>query len=372
MKKILLIASFADSILKFRGELIHSFQNENIEVHVVAPDINTVLEVQLKSKNINVHHINLERNGYNPISDIKYLISLYKLIRKIKPEYTLGYTIKPVIYGGISAWLANVSKRYSLITGLGYAFTGNVTGKRFFLQKLLHFMYKLSLSKSSLVLFQNNDDKNLFNKLNIIDSSKSCVVNGSGINISVFSPQEIPEVPSFLLIARLLGDKGIREYVDASRKLRKKHPSIKCNLVGWIDSNPDAISQLELDEWIANDYINYLGCLADVKPAIANSSIYVLPSYREGTPRTVLEAMAMQRAIITTDAPGCRETVTHELNGLLVPIKDSEALYLAMLRLVENPILVKDMSLASRIIVEDKYDVHKVNKQMLKYMEIIN
>ncbi|HIF9179484.1 TPA: glycosyltransferase family 4 protein [Photobacterium damselae] len=370
--KFLLIASFPDSILTFRGDLIRALQHQQLDVHVVAPDISNELKEELIEMDIVVHDIHLERTGTNPISDINYLVSLYKLIKEIKPDYTLGYTIKPVIYGSIASKLAKVSHRFSLITGLGYAFTGDVKGKRKYLQKILQGLYKIALSTNETVFFQNKDDKALFEHLNLINSqANTAIINGSGIDVEKFSPTTLPDIPSFLLIARLLGDKGVREYAQAASLIRKKYPEVNCRLVGWIDDNPDAISQMELDEWITSGAIEYLGRLSNVQPAIQNCSIYVLPSYREGTPRTVLEAMAMQRAIITTDAPGCRETVINNVNGLLVPVKNSQALYDAMLYLVENSDEVEPMAIASRQLAEEKFDVHKVNEKMLQGMGIV-
>ena len=163
-------------------------------------------------------------------------------------------------------------------------------------------------------------------------------------------------VPHFLLIARLLGDKGIREYVQAAKLVKQQYPEAQFDLVGGLDTNPTSISQAELDQWIAAGTINFLGRLSDVRPAIAECSVYVLPSYREGTPRTVLEAMAMGRAVITTDAPGCRETVLDGDNGFLVPVKDTDALAQAMLRFIEQPELIAQMGQRSRSIAEEKYD----------------
>ena len=174
------------------------------------------------------------------------------------------------------------------------------------------------------------------------------------------------------MIARLLGDKGVREYVEASQRVKSRYPEVCCSLVGWIDDNPDAIAQSELNAWIEKGYVEYRGRLQDVRPAIADCSVYVLPSYREGTPRTVLEAMAMGRAIITTDAPGCRETVTEGENGFLVPVKSVDQLTEAMCRFVEDPDLVANMGRRSREIAEEKYDVHKVNAVMLREMGIAN
>ena len=189
--------------------------------------------------------------------------------------------------------------------------------------------------------------------------------------MAAFSVASLPSgPPCFLLIARLLGDKGVREYAQAARRIRELHPSVRCLLVGWIDTNPDAIAQHELDAWVAEGTLEFLGRLADVRPAIAACSVYVLPSYREGTPRTVLEAMAMGRAVITTDAPGCRETVANGVNGFMVPVQSADALEQAMLKFVHNPDLAARMGLRARQVAENKYDIHKVNTVMLQAMGI--
>lgn len=195
-------------------------------------------------------------------------------------------------------------------------------------------------------------------------------MNGSGVDVADYALAPLPQNPSFLLIARLLGDKGVREYAQAARKVKAQYPDSIFRLVGWIDDNPDAIGQLELDEWVSSGTVEFLGKLADVRPAIADCNVYVLPSYREGTPRTVLEAMAMGRPVITTDAPGCRETVTDGDNGFLVSVMAVDELAAAMVRFIESPELVASMGERSRLVAEQKYDVHRVNEFMLGEMGI--
>ncbi|PKG57401.1 glycosyltransferase family 1 protein [Shewanella sp. GutDb-MelDb] len=369
--KIAVIASFPDSVLSFRGALISAIQQQNYEVHVIAPYMEDDLLQELQRRGIVVHQISLQRTGMNPFSDVKYFIQLFKVLREINPDYSIAYTIKPVIYGTLAAKLAGVKNTFSLITGLGYAFTGEAKGKRKVIQYLLHLLYKAALKTNKLVFFQNNDDKALFQQLKLVPkTSNPVVVNGSGIDVSEFSEVPLPNSCDFLLIARLLGDKGIREYAGAARLLKQSHPNSTCRLVGFIDVNPDAIKQHELDEWIDGGYIEYIGRLSNVQPAIEQCTVYVLPSYREGTPRSVLEAMAMGRPIITTDAPGCRETVIDGENGYLVPVQDSHALYENMVKLTESRELVVKMGKASREIVEEKFDVHKVNHAMLTAMGI--
>ena len=196
------------------------------------------------------------------------------------------------------------------------------------------------------------------------------MVNGSGVNKLYAHTLYPKEPPAFYWWRDYLADKGIREYASAARLVKAQHPEVRFTLVGWIDENPSAITQTELDTWIAEGTIDYMGRLGDVRSAIAQCSVFVLPSYREGTPRSVLEAMSMGRAIITTDAPGCRETVRVEDNGLLVPVGSVDELAKAMLRFVENDELVLRMGQRSREIAEEKYDVHKVNQVMLNEMGI--
>lgn len=218
-----------------------------------------------------------------------------------------------------------------------------------------------------MIIFQNQDDQALFRRLRLVSRGREThVINGSGVDLDRFSPMPVPEGASFLMIARLLKDKGIREFAEAAERLKARHPEIPITLVGDFDPSPDSLSREALDELIRCG-IDYKGHLADVRPAIAASSVYVLPSYREGTPRSVLEAMAMGRAIITTDAPGCRETVRPGENGFLVRPRDAGSLYEAMMRFVDEPAFARRMGEASRKLAEAKYDVKQVNANLLRY-----
>jgi glycosyltransferase involved in cell wall biosynthesis len=378
--KFLIIASYPASILKFRGALISALQGAGFEVHIAAPDFSEYPDEYqaLTDLGYRVYNIAMQRTGTNPKKDIKTIIELYRLMTKIKPDYVLGYTIKPVIYGSLAAKLARVPHIFALITGLGYAFSGaeEVGYKKSNLQKVMHQLYAAALMTTDKVFFQNPDDQALFKKMGILKpSTPSTVVNGSGVNISEYSVAPLPmengtPVPRFLLIARLLGAKGVREYAQAAAIIKSRYPSVQFDLVGWVDDNPDAIEQRELDAWIDDGLVNFLGKLTDVKPAIADSSVYVLPSYREGTPRTVLEAMAMGRGVITTNAPGCRETVINGHNGYLVPVKDADALAEAMQKFIDEPELIAKMGRAARQMAMDKFDVNAVNQMMLTEMGV--
>ena len=376
--KFLIIASYPASILKFRGALIAAIQQAGFGIHIAAPEFNDYPEERdnLIALGYIVHDIPMQRTGTNPAVDAKTLLALYHLMRKIKPDYMMAYTIKPVIYGSLAAKLARVPQRFALITGLGYAFQGaDEQGyKKSNLQKIMHKLYSVALASTHKVFFQNPDDEALFKSTGILKPTASTkVVNGSGVDVSEYNVVPFPIInnepaPRFLLIARLLGDKGVKEYAQAAQLVKDKHPQAQFDLVGWVDDNPDAIKQQELDKWVDDGLLKFWGKLGDVQPAIAASSVYVLPSYREGTPRTVLEAMAMGRPIITTDAPGCRETVIDGQNGYLVPVKAVNELAAAMERFIVNPERIEQMGKASRQLVEEKFDVHAVNRTMLNEM----
>lgn len=376
--KFLMVSSYLPSVLNFRGKLLERIHQQGYEIHIIAPDLSSFSDEHQKLLNLGykVYNVPMQRTGTNPVADLATLFALYRLISHIKPDAILSYTIKPVIYGTLAAWLAKVPHRFALITGLGYAFQNvDKNSKRSIFQKLVHSLYQQALSRCSKTFFQNPDDLALFRELKLLQSNiPAVVVNGSGVNVSDFNIMPLPlnnqnQVKiSFLLIARLLGDKGVREFAAAAAIIKQLNPEIEFNLVGWIDENPAAITQQELDSWIDQKIIKYWGKLSDVRPAIAASSVYVLPSYREGTPRTVLEAMAMGRAIITTDAPGCRETVTPNKNGFLVEVKSVTSLAEAMQKFIVQPELAIVMGECSREIALTKYDVHQVNAHMMKEM----
>ena len=377
--KFLMISSFLPSVLNFRGKLLEAIQAKGYEIHIMVPELVNFQEEYQKliALGYQVHEIPMQRTGTNPLADLKLLKNMYQQIRQIQPDVVLSYTIKPVIYGTLAAGLAKVPKRFALITGLGYAFQNVETAKRSIFQKLVHGLYAQALKYAHKVFFQNPDDLKLFEDMRLLEANKpAVVVNGSGVNVQDFEVMPLPineqggVKASFLLIARLLGDKGIREYMAAARSIKAQYPEAEFHLVGWIDDNPSAISQQELETWVNDKIVNYWGKLSDVRPAIAASSVYVLPSYREGTPRTVLEAMAMGRAVITTDAPGCRETVSHGVNGYLVAVKSVDQLVQSMQYFIEDPKLMISMGQRSRKIALNKYDVHQVNKHMMTEMDI--
>lgn len=372
--KIVILAGFTPSLINFRSHLIQSFLDSGAEVTACAPQYHQETINQLNEMGVKFKKINLNVTGLDPIKDILSVIQLIKLFRILKPDILFSYTVKPVIYGSIAAGLSKIPNIFSLITGLGFT-SGDTSLKQKLAGFISRFLYKFSLGFNNLVFFQNQDDRNKFINDGLLkENSQSIIVNGSGVDLDFFSPEPISHNNefNFLLIARLIKDKGIKEYVESARKIRRQYPSIKFNLLGYYYDNPNAISKAQIKQWTKEGIINYLGETDDVCPFIKNCSVYVLPSYREGTPRSVLEAMAMGRPIITTNVPGCKETVINGENGFLVPVKDVKALADAMEKFIKNPELIPVMGKRSREIAEEKYDVHKVNQKICEAMGLIN
>lgn len=367
--KVVVIASLAESLLNFRGPLLAAMRASGHHVTALAPGENESVAARLGVMGVDYRPLALERTGMNPLRDLRALSQLVACLRELQPDVVFGYTIKPVIYGSLAARLAGVPRSYSMVTGLGYAFIGKGLRQRL-VAMLVSALYRAGLSGNAGVFFQNPDDLELFCSRRLLgDPRKAILVNGSGIDLDRYATCEpVPGRPRFLLIARLLRDKGITEYVEAAGILKTRYPESSFRLLGPFDSNPAAITREEIDLWQREGNIEYLGETDDVRPYIADCSVYVLPSYREGTPRTVLEAMAMGRPVVTTDAPGCRETVREGENGFLVQVRDSISLARAMERFILEPGLCVTMGQRSRQVAVEKYDVHKVNEVMLKAM----
>lgn len=363
------MAGYAPSLVNFRGPLLRELRARGHQVIALAPGRDEAVECQLAEWGVYYQSVSLERTGLNPRRDARDLVALTMVLRELRPDVFLGYTIKPATYGLLAARKAGVPRRYALITGLGYSFLG--TGvKRRTISQLVSALYRIALAGAARVIFQNPDDRDLFTQKGLITAEKTALVNGSGVDLDHYAPAPLPAEPVFLLIARLLREKGIVEYVEAARALKTDHLHARFLLAGPFDSNPSALRPEEVEAWQAEGVIEYLGELSDVRQALAQCSVYVLPSYREGTPRTVLEAMATGRPVVTTEAPGCRETVLNGVNGFLVPVQDSASLRQAMEQLMLSAALRERMAQAGLQRVREQYDVHLVNAQMMRLMEL--
>lgn len=369
--KIIFIASFPESLINFRLHLIKEFIIRNYSVVALAPEDDKVAK-KLREFGVRYIPIQLERNGCNPFHDLLLIKQLVHTLSQEKPNIVFSYTIKPVIYGTLAARLSSVPTIFAMLEGTGYAFTNDTFRSRI-IGKIARSLLKFTLRFNNKLFFLNKDNVSTFINHKLINTKQAvAIINGAGVDISHFNLVPLPDKLSFLMIARLLYDKGVCEYVAAARIIKNKYPHVVFKLVGWIDTNPQSVSQEMLDEWIESGTIEFFGKTSYVRKIITDSSVYVLPSYAEGTPRTVLEAMAMGRPIITTDVPGCRETVIDSENGFLVQVRNVEALSHAMEYFIKHSEEIKKMGAVSRRIAEEKYDVNKVNECILKEMEIPN
>lgn len=370
--RVAVIASSAPSLVNFRGELLKSMVQRGHHVYALAAENSPrIQETASALSDIGVEFVpyRLSRRGLNPLEDYLTLMELTRILREKRIQCVLSYTAKPVIYGSFAARRAGVPEIFSMITGLGFAFSTETFLARV-VRTLNRILYRASIRHNRRVFFQNPDDLGLFVEQGILSPpEKGVLVNGSGVDLNKFVPEPFPDKISFLLIARLIAEKGIRDYVSAARKIKNKYPSVRFQLVGSFETGASRVGQDEVDRWVKEGVVEYLGTLTDVRPALKECSVFVLPTYyREGQPRTILEAMATGRPIITTDNPGSRETVENGINGILVPPRDADSLADAMKFFVENPEMVKRMGNVSRRLAEERYDVHKINLQMLEVM----
>lgn len=370
-KNILIVASFDKSLIRFRGDFIKHLVKEGFNVFAAAPNFTEEFQDKIRKIGAKPIEINLQRTGLNPLKDLKSILELKSVIKDHKIDIVFPYTVKPVIY---SSFAANMAKTpvISLITGLGYAFTG-LTAKARTLQRFNEMLYKLSIKKNKVIVFQNKDDYQLFLDRNIIPKSQKVnFVSGSGINLNQFRFQEKnpTDLVKFLLVARLIKEKGIGLYMKAAEVLKKKYPKTEFHLIGAPETSPSAISLDELESFHKNNIIIFHGKQTNIEEHLNNVDIFVLPSYyREGIPRTTLEACSCGNPIITTDSVGCRESVKHGENGLLIEPKSVDALINAMEYFITNPKKIKEMGHNSRKYAEERFDVNIINKDLT---DIIN
>lgn len=371
--KILLIASLAKSLINFRGPLITALQARGFKVHVAAPDLPhaSPIRLQLQAAGVVVHEVVMQRTGINPLADILTLWSLWRLMGRVRPDHVLAYTIKPVIYGTLAAWLASVPLRFAMIEGLGFVFTDGIARLSFqrrVLKAGVQLLYKLALSKARRVVFLNPDDLAEFVTYGLLPQANSYLLGGIGVDLANWVPAPSPVQPvTFVVIARLLREKGVVEFADAARVIKQSHPEARFILLGDIDPNPGSLPQELVQGWVDEGLLEWPGHVP-VAPWLEQASVYVLPSYREGVPMSTQEAMAMGLAVITTDVPGCRETVLEGVNGFMVPVRNAQALAAAMRKFIDQPDLIEQMGRESRRLAEERFDVHKVNSRLIELM----
>jgi len=376
-KRVLIACDTPRTILDFRGKLIEAMSRKN-KVYVFTPVIaQDFVRKKLESFGVTIIENNLNGSNVSVLSDLKYIFKLFGVIRSLKPDVFFPYTLKPVIYGSLVANFCKVKLVAPMLSGLGYNFA-DTQSKNTFVKKITRVLLRKSLDKKDKVrlILQNKDDYSTLLSQKIIDEKSSAyVVNGSGVDLTHYD-YSLPNTEniSFLMIARLINAKGIREYYEAAKSIKMQFPEIKFKLIGPYDDNIDSIDQELYHEILNSGVVNYIGEVTDVRPHISNSSVVVLPSYYgEGVPRCILEAMAMGRPIITSDSVGCRETVnlrSGSTNGFLVPVKDVPSLIAKMEYFILNTDDIIRFGRNGRKYAEEKFDVLLVNNQMLKIMEL--
>ncbi|MBL3655378.1 glycosyltransferase family 4 protein [Fulvivirga sediminis] len=372
-KTAIVFGSYLPSIINFRKPLLIALKERGYRVLALAPGNDEFTERILTELNVKFIQVPLGRTGFNPLEDIKTFLFLKKLFQRIQPDIVITYTIKPNIYGSWAAKSTEGIKVVSWITGLGYVGMEPTSIKRKLVRSVIFMLYKMAFNKLPYIAFQNPDDKEFFSHHKLLKShTKQTITAGSGVDL-IHYPKAQPQIKpiKFLLIARLIGAKGVNEYLHAAQLIKQQYPETIFQLIGMVDEgNPDSLEESELKELHQKGVIDYLGYHSDVRGYLASCSVFVLPSYyREGTPRTILESLAMGKPIITTDNPGCRETVENGENGYLVPIRDAISLQKAMIFFIESPELIETMGERSFSLAKSKYDVNLVNDHLLSFIE---
>jgi glycosyltransferase involved in cell wall biosynthesis len=367
-KRIVLSSNTAFSLYNFRLHLMRALKEKGYEVIAVSPEDGKYSELLRREFSFFTVK-NLDRKGTNPIKDLKLFFEYFLLFRRLKPDLVINFTIKPNIYGSISAGLLGIPS-ISVITGLGYVFI-----RESWLTKLVKLLYWLAFRFNRAVVFLNSED---LNTLRNISKEKSFLIESEGIDIKHFDPTLCREAKkdefTFLFVGRLLTDKGIYELIKAFERLKKEKPKVKLIIVGSPDEgNPNSVSKGELEKWMKEGLIEWHGFQEDVRPFYCMANCVVLPSYyREGVPRVLLEAMAMEKPIITTDAPGCKNVCVDGVNGFLVKPKDVESLYLAMKRMVElRDEKLREFGKVGRRLAEDKYSIEKIVGEYINLIEAV-
>ena len=370
---VVLLGNTSRGVVNFWSVLVASLRAAGCRVTVFAPEGDADADAAIRAMGAALRHYPLDRKGLNPVRDMGSLAALYRLFRHEKPDMLFCYTIKPVIYGCLAGRFAGVRRRFAAITGLGYMFEGDSAVKKILLA-LAALLYRLALLEAAAVFFQNREDWEVFANAGIVRPTHRVeLIRGTGVDVAHFTPVSLPSGPPvFLLVGRLLEAKGLYEYAQAARMLKKRHPSVRFQLLGPPEQGCGAVPLESVRHWEREGIIEYLGQTGDVRPHLAAASVIVLPSWREGTPCSVMEGMSMGRPAVVTDAPGCREVVRSGINGHLAPPRDARALADAMERFILHPKDIASMGAAGRRIAEEEFDARKVAAHIMGVMGLLS
>lgn len=355
-----------------RVELVEALQEKGHRVVFMGRDTADEVHPDYLRHNIFFHPIKISRSNTNPFKEISAIINIRKAIKANNIEALFIYGIRTIPSVVIAAKICSVKRVICVVNGSGRLF--QLKGIRGFLVKSISYpMLFLSFTLANTIFFQNPDDMNLIKRKKLLIKKNYETINGSGVNLNEYKLEKLNKKPSFSMISRLTGSKGVNEYVQAARLVKQDYPEAIFHLIGPMDNNDSSINMFELQMAVENGDISLIDKVEDVRPYIKECRFFVLPSYYpEGIPRSILEAMAMGRPIITTDSPGCRETVQEGVNGFLVAPYDYKTLKEKMVWMIENPLSVEKMGESSRNIASKKFDVHKINKVMLKKLRSNN
>lgn len=348
---------------RFRSELIRDMLASGWSVTVAAGGPPGTERGSLEAMGVRCHALEWSRNALNPIRDLAAVTTLWRLLRSERPAAVLAFTVKPATFGLIAAALAGVRRRVAMITGAGYALMEGRELKRRVVRAVVLRLYRLALGRSHAVIFQNPDDQAEFTSLGLLPSGIELVrTNGSGVDLNRFRAAPMPEGPiRFVMVARLLTEKGVREFVDAARIVRASEPAAAFDLVGPLDTNPAAISESEVQGWVQEGVVNYLGLQRQVDPFLRSAHVFVLPSYREGTPRSALEALATGRPVLACDVPGSREVVKPGVTGQLVEVRSARAVAEGMRWFIARRDDLPAMGALAAADAKARFDVRAVN-----------
>ena len=372
--KIVILSSLSWSLINFRGPLIARMAAEGHDVVACAPDAEPEVVTALARLGVRFRVTPMARAGTNPVRDLGTLAGYVRLLHTERPDIVVAYTQKPIIYGGLATRLARRGRFYAVMSGLGYVFSGEADARPW-LRRAVSWLYRAGVRGAQCIFVFNGDDRREMIQNHIVDEDQRVVqVPGSGVDVRHFAAHPMPTGPmTFLMMGRLMRDKGVGEYVAAARIVRSHWPATRFLLLGRPETeNPTGFSADEMATWQQSGLIELLPETRDVRPYIALAHVFVLPSfYREGLPRTILEALATGRPVITTNMPGCREPIRPGVNGFLVPPQDANALADAMERFCDDPALLPVMGEAARKTAVEIYDVDIVNHQLLTEMGLV-
>lgn len=358
-KKLMFVVNVDWFFVSHRLPIALTAIKHGYEVHLVCSVTDKLNE--LKAKGIIVHPLSLSRSGTNLFSELKTISQIYKVVKEVNPDVLHSVTIKPVLYGCLVARVLKVPVRVASISGLGYVFIAKGLRSKIF-RSLISLIYRVALTGSKAIIFQNQSDRNVLRSFGAVKQEQEVFIRGSGVALEQYPIVPEPnDAPVVILVARLLADKGVNEFVSAAKILKSTRPDIRMALVGDVDmGNPKSISDEQLNIWLKEGFIEHWGFSRNVADTMGKANIIVLPSYREGLPKSLIEAAACGRAVITTDVPGCRDAIEPGKTGLLVPLKADKPLADAILQLVDDAKLRKKFGLRARQFAEEAFDINDV------------